>query len=82
MISQALNVTFYNNYYSFVTKLLNISFLVKNIIENSIFKKKLGYISTQNNIAMSIFPNIWYIKAGYLLNNKVLSRYIKFAYGN
>lgn len=42
-ILQARNLTFYDNYHIFIANLLDISLLVKYIIDNSIFKEKLGY---------------------------------------
>ena len=37
------NITFYDNWFFLIAKLSNISFLIKYIINNSIFDKKLGY---------------------------------------
>lgn len=47
------------------------------MIKNFIFEENLSHIGKKNNFTLYAFHNIWYIRAGYLLNNKVLRRYIK-----
>lgn len=82
MVSYAIDVTSHNNHHFFVAKLSNISFLVKHLTNDSIFKEKLGRTSTQNNIIMSAFPNLFYSKAVHFLNGIALSQYINFVHNN
>ncbi len=51
------------------------------MINDSIFKEKLGHTGILNNIAMSAFPNLFYIESAYLSNGITLSRYVDFAWG-
>lgn len=79
VVLQAINATFYDNYHSFIAKLSDIFLLVKYIINDSIFKKKLGYTGMLNNTIISTFPNLFYIGSTHLSNNIALSRYVDFA---
>lgn len=42
MVLHAISATFFSNHYFSIAKLLDISFIIKYIIKNSIFTKKLG----------------------------------------
>ena len=81
-VSRATGATSHGNRHCLVAKLPDVSLLVKHMIEDFIFKEKLGRTGIRNNSAISAFPDIWYIGAGRLSNGKVLSRYVKFAHGN
>lgn len=81
-VSRATGATSHGNRHSLVAKLPDVSLLVKHMIEDSIFKEKLGRTGIRNNSAMSAFPDMWYIGAGRLSSGKVLSRYVKSARGN
>lgn len=52
------------------------------MINNAIFKERLGCIVIQNNITISAFPNLFYTRAFYLLNSVALSQYVNVAYSN
>lgn len=79
---QAIDVTFYGNYYSLIAKLPDISFLVKYIINNFIFKKKLDYISIHINTAIFTFLDLFYIKSTYLSDSITLTKYVDFVQSN
>ncbi len=82
IVSRATGVTSYDNHYSFVAKLPDVSLLVKHIINESIFKKKLGRTGMLDNTPMSAFPNLFYIGSAHLSNGIALSRYVDSARGN
>lgn len=82
MILWATNVTYYNNYHTLITKLQDTSLLVKYMIDEFIFKEKLGHNNIQNNTTICAFYNLFYIGTCNLSNSKVLSRYVKFIYSN
>lgn len=75
-VLQATDTIFHGNYYSFIAKLPDVSLLAKHMINNSIFKEKLGCTSMSNNTAISAFPDFFYIGSAHLSNNIALSRYI------
>lgn len=77
VVSRALYATFFGNCNALVTKLSDISFLIKYISNNSKFKEKLGYTSIQINTAIFVFSDLFYIGATHLFDGKVLSRYIR-----
>lgn len=81
-ISQTTGITSYGNCHYFITKLLDISVLMKYITDNSIFNKKLSHTGIQNNTIISAFLDLFYIRATYLLNNITLTRYVNFIYDN
>ncbi len=82
VILQATSATSYSNCHFLVSNLLDVSLLVKYIINNSIFKKKLGRTVMPNNTAISTFSNFYYIGSAHLSNGIVLSRYIDSTQGN
>lgn len=55
---------------------------MKHIINDSIFKEKLGYTNILNNILMSAFPDFFYIGSANLSNNIAVSKYINSAQSN
>ena len=81
-VSQATGATFYGNCHSLIAKLLDVSLLVKHMINDSIFEEKLDRTGMSNNIAMSTFPDFFYIRNAYFSNGIALSRYIYSARGN
>lgn len=81
-VSRATDTIPHGNCHFPIAKLPDVSLLVKYMIENSIFKKKLGCTGINNNSVMSAFPNMWYIEASRLSNSKVLNRYVKSTRGN
>ena len=81
-VLQVTGATSYSNCYSFVAKLLNVFLLVKHMINDSIFKKKLSHIDIPNNIPIFAFLDLFYIGSIYLLNDITLSKYIDSAQGN
>ena len=73
---------FHNNYYSFTAKLSDVSFLVKNMIDDSIFNEKLGRTSIQNNTTIFGFLDFFSTKVTHLSTGIALSKYINSAHGN
>ncbi len=82
VVLRATDTTSHSNCHFFVVKLLDISLLVKHMIDNSIFEEMLGHTGIPNNIAISAFPDLFYIGSVYLSNDIALSRYIDSAQGN
>ncbi len=78
----ATDITSYSNCHFFVAKLPNISLLVKHMIDDSIFKERLGRIGMPNNTPISAFPDLFYIWSAYLSNSITLSKYVDFTRGN
>ncbi len=66
-MSCAIRATSYGNYHSLATKVLDVSLLVKYIIENSLFPKQLGQTGLRNNCVIEtclprelyISPLVW-----------------------
>ena len=57
-VSRATGATSHGNCHSFIAKLSDVSLLVKHMIEDSIFKEKLGHTGIRNNSAISAFPDM------------------------
>lgn len=81
-VSYITSATSYNNRHFCVAKLPDISFLMKYMTNNSIFEEKLSCILMQNNIIISIFPNLFYTTTTYLSTGIVFNKYMNFAHGN
>lgn len=62
-VLQAKSTTLHGNCHLFIVKLPDVSLLFKHIINNSIFKKKLGHTDILNNTFISIFFDLFYIRA-------------------
>lgn len=82
IISQTTDITSHSNHYSFIAMLLNISFMVNYMINDSIFEEKLGRTGISNNIAISAFSDLFYIGNTYLSNSITLNRYINYIQDN
>ena len=52
------------------------------MIDDFIFKEKLGHIGISNNTAILAFPNLFYIGSAHLSNYIMLSRYVDSAQSN
>ncbi len=82
VVLRATGATSYGNRHSLVAKLPDVSLLVKHMIDDSIFEKKLGRTGLPNNTLISIFPDLFYVGSAHLSNGIALSRYVDSAQGN
>ncbi len=81
-VLQVTGATSHGNCHSLVAKLLDVSLLVKHMIDDSIFEEKLGRTGIPNNTPISAFPDLFYIGSAYLSNDIALSRYVDSTRGN
>ena len=79
---RATVATSHGNRHSLIAKLPDVSLLVKQMINDSIFEEKLGHTSMLNNTAMFAFSDLFYIGSAHLSNGIALSRYVDSAQGN
>lgn len=76
MISRTTRATLHGNHHSLVTKLPNVSLLVKHITKDSLLCKQLGQTGLQSNLQQSVFPNFFADGTACLATGFELGRYV------